>query len=447
MEKVITTQDLELLVETRDFARLREEMMNWPADNIAELMEPLTAEKEAIILRFLPRNQAADVFSYLPREQQEQLLKAMATEEVAAILNALSDDDRTSLLEELPGKITQQLLNLLSPEERNLASRFLGYPENSVGRLMSPHFVRVRAQWTLAQALDHIRRYGLDSETMSMVYVIDDQDKLIDDLRIRQILLAPPDKLVADIMDSRFDSLKATDDREIAVQVFRETDLFALPVTDSEGELIGIVTVDDILRSGGRGSHGRYPKDRRFGGVGRALYADRTAAHGAEASRMAGDPVPERDADGDRDGEVRKRDRQGGDPFDLRAAGDLQRGQLRLAGLDDHHPRDGAGRGAVERLVARDEARVFLRAFIGGHPGQHRLHPHFGLGECIPCLWAALVPAGFDSRIFADRDRAVGNAGRLYAAAAAAQAGSGPGDLLSALRGDAGGRLGADHLL
>ncbi len=171
----------------------------------------------------------------------------MATEEAASILNALSDDDRTSLLEELPGKITQQLLNILSPEERALASRFLGYPENSVGRLMSPHFVRVRANWTLAQALDHIRRYGLDSETMSMVYVIDDEDKLIDDLRIRQILLSPPEKLVSDIMDSRFDSLKATDDREAAVQAFRGTDLFALPVTDSEGELIGIVTVDDIL--------------------------------------------------------------------------------------------------------------------------------------------------------------------------------------------------------
>ncbi|HEY6074761.1 MAG TPA: hypothetical protein VIV15_15590, partial [Anaerolineales bacterium] len=173
MEKVITTQELETLVDARDFTQLREETMNWPADDIAELMEPLSAEKEAIILRFLPRHQAADVFSYLPRERQEQLFKAMATEEAAAILNALSDDDRTSLLEELPGKITQQLLNILSPEERALASRFLGYPENSVGRLMSPHFVRVRPQWTLAQALDHIRRYGMDSETMSMVYVID----------------------------------------------------------------------------------------------------------------------------------------------------------------------------------------------------------------------------------------------------------------------------------
>jgi magnesium transporter len=247
MGNTITTQELESLIEARDFAALRDETMNWPADDIANLMEPLTAEQEAILLRFLPRGQAADVFSFLPREHQEQLLKAMANEEVAGILNALSDDDRTSLLEELPGNITQRLLNLLSPEERALASRFLGYPENSVGRLMSPHFVRIRAQWTLAHALDHIRRYGMDSETMSMVYVIDESGKLIDDLRMRQILLTPPDSLVSDIMDSRFVSLKATDDREAAVDAFRGTDLFALPVTDRDGILIGIVTVDDIL--------------------------------------------------------------------------------------------------------------------------------------------------------------------------------------------------------
>ena len=200
-----------------------------------------------MVFRLLPREQAAQIFSYLPIERQQELLKAMAHEEVVNILNDMSDDDRTELLEELPAQVTQKLLNSLSPEERRRASQLLGYAENSVGRLMTPHFVRVRSHWTVAQALDHIRRYGTDSETMSMIYVIDEKGKLIDDLRIRQILLASPETLVSDLMDSRFVALKATDDQEVAVEAFREADLNALPVTDSEGVLIGIVTVDDIF--------------------------------------------------------------------------------------------------------------------------------------------------------------------------------------------------------
>jgi magnesium transporter len=243
----LTIFDLESLIEARDFTSLREQTRNWPAGDLADLMEPLSAEKEAVVFRLLPREQAAQIFSYLPIERQQELLKAMAHEEVVNILNDMSDDDRTELLEELPAQVTQKLLNSLSPEERHLASKLLGYAENSVGRLMTPHFVRVRPHWTVAQALDHIRRYGTDSETMSLVYVIDEKGKLIDDLRIRQILLASPETLISDLMDKRFVALKATDDQEVAVEAFKEADLNALPVTDTEGALIGIVTVDDIF--------------------------------------------------------------------------------------------------------------------------------------------------------------------------------------------------------
>jgi magnesium transporter len=245
LEKTLT--DLEGLITSRDFNGLHKQFMNWSANDIADLMEPLSAEKEAVLFRLLSREKAAQVFSYLSTERQEYLLKAMAKEEVASILNAMSPDDRTSLLEELPAKVIQQLLNLLSPEERQVASQLLGYDEDSVGRLMTPDFVRVRPLWTVAHALDHIRQYGKDSETMSMIYVIDNDGKLIDDLRIRQILLASPDMHITDLMDSRFASLKAADHREVAVEAFKDTDLIALPVTDVEGVLIGIVTVDDIL--------------------------------------------------------------------------------------------------------------------------------------------------------------------------------------------------------
>lgn len=247
MNAEMTILDLESLIEARDFGSLREQIRNWPAGDLADLMEPLSAEKEAVVFRLLPREEAANVFSYLPIERQQELLKAMAHEEVVNILNDMSDDDRTELLEELPAQVTQKLLNSLSPEERHRASQLLGYAENSVGRLMTPHFVRIKSHWTVSHALDHFRRYGMDSETMSMVYVIDESGKLIDDLRIRQILLASPETLVSELMDSRFVALKATDDQEVAVEAFREADLNALPVTDSQGVLIGIVTVDDIF--------------------------------------------------------------------------------------------------------------------------------------------------------------------------------------------------------
>jgi len=247
MNDEMTILDLEALIGARDFVSLREQIRNWPAGDLADLLEPLTVDKEAIVFRLLPRAEAAQVFSHLPVERQQDLLKAMAHEQVVSILNDMSDDDRTELLEELPAQITQQLLNLLSPEERRRASFLLGYAENSVGRLMTPHFVRVRSNWTVAQALDHIRKYGTDSETMSVIYIIDDNGKLIDDLRIRQILLASPDTRISDLMDSRFVALKATDDQEVAVEAFREADVNALPVTDTEGILIGIVTVDDIF--------------------------------------------------------------------------------------------------------------------------------------------------------------------------------------------------------
>ena len=247
MNAEMTTLDLEAYIEARDFASLREEIKNWPAGDLAELMEPLSVEKEAVVFRLLPRDHAAQIFSYLPSERQQELLKAMAHEEVVHMLNAMSDDDRTEFLEELPAEVTHRLLNLLSPQERQLASQFLGYPENSVGRLMTPHFVRVKPHWTVAHALDHIRRYGMDSETMSMIYVIDENGRLVDDLRIRHILLAAPGTLISDLMDDRVVALKASDDREVAVVEIKDADLPALPVTDSKGVLIGIVTVDDIF--------------------------------------------------------------------------------------------------------------------------------------------------------------------------------------------------------
>jgi magnesium transporter len=150
-------------------------------------------------------------------------------------------------LEELPATATRELLALLTPQERAVAVTLLGYPEKSVGRLMTPDYVAVREEWTIQQVLDYVRKHGQDSETLNVIYVIDDQGGLIDDLRIREFLLADPEKRVSELMDRRFVALKATDDQQSAVALFRQYDRSALPVTDTAGILIGIVTVDDVL--------------------------------------------------------------------------------------------------------------------------------------------------------------------------------------------------------
>jgi magnesium transporter len=159
----------------------------------------------------------------------------------------MAPDDRTMFLEELPAEVTRTLLAQLTPEERAVAVGLLGYPEASIGRLMTPEYVAVREDWTVAHVLDYIREHGQDSETLNVIYVVDDRGLLIDDIRIRELLLTSPAHLVRSLMDRRFVALKATDDQETAVGAFRKEDRSALPVTDSAGVLIGIVTVDDVL--------------------------------------------------------------------------------------------------------------------------------------------------------------------------------------------------------
>jgi magnesium transporter len=240
-------EELAGALRAADYTRLRDMMRNRHASDVAGLLTSLTLEDQAVFFRVLPRKDAAAVFEYLSQESKEALLKAMAQEDVAALINNMAPDDRTLFLEELPAEVTRQLLALLSPGERAVAVTLLGYPEKSVGRLMTPHYLSIREEWSVREVLDYVREHGQDSETLNVAYVVDDGGQLIDDVRIREFLLAPLDKRVADLMDRRFVALKATDNQEDAVAAFRQYDRSALPVTDTAGMLIGIVTVDDML--------------------------------------------------------------------------------------------------------------------------------------------------------------------------------------------------------
>ncbi|MFH1724974.1 MAG: magnesium transporter [Elusimicrobiota bacterium] len=226
---------------------LRKALSQFPPPELARLLSDLPIEDHTILFRVIPRELAADTFHELPPPAQEALLKSLGDTHVAKILNEMSPDDRTQVLEELPAPVIRRLLNLLSPPERAIASSLLGYPENSVGRLMTPEYVDIKEGWTVSEVLDHIRKWGQDSETLSVVYITDGRGALIDDIDIRDILLSPPGRRISAIADHRFVSLKATDDQESAVAVFKAHGRVALPVTDTSGVLIGIVTIDDVL--------------------------------------------------------------------------------------------------------------------------------------------------------------------------------------------------------
>jgi len=239
--------EIEELIQARDFTALRDALAGMKPADMADLFADLPPEHVAVIFRILPREQAADVFSYLPVELQESLLRALGQEQVAAVLNEMAPDDRTALLEELPGEAAQKLIALLTPDERKVASALLGYPEESIGRRMTPDFVAVRQDWTIPQVMNFIRQVGHNKETLNVVYVTDDKGRLIDDIRLRELVLADPGATVSDLMNGQFVALKATDDQEEAVRAFKKYDRVALPVVDSGGVLVGMITVDDVL--------------------------------------------------------------------------------------------------------------------------------------------------------------------------------------------------------
>jgi len=240
--------EIRALIDERNLSTLKEILSDWTPTDIADLITNLPAENEQVIIfRLLPQDLATDTFEYLDFDMQMNLIKAMGKEEVASILNEMSADDRTALLEELPSAAAKQMIMMLSPEERKIATSLLGYPENSVGRLMTPDYIAVKPEWDIMQTLEHIRKYGKDSETLNIIYVVDAKGKLIDDIKIRDVILAPLESKIADLMDENFVELNVHDDQEKAVEVFKKYDRVALPVADALGFLIGIVTVDDVL--------------------------------------------------------------------------------------------------------------------------------------------------------------------------------------------------------
>jgi magnesium transporter len=239
-------EKIESLLQYGATQELKEILDDINISDVAELINELP-EYEETIIDAMSLNRAINVFRILEFSVQEQIIKELPPAKVAELINELPPDDRTSFLGELPSEAVKELIKLLNPEERKITLALLGYPEDSVGRIMTPDYIAVGPGWSVQEVLDYIRDHGKNSETIDVVYVVDGIGKLLDDIRIREFLLVSPQKKVHDLMDERSVVLNVKDKQEEAINIFRMNNRVALPVIDENDILLGIVTVDDVL--------------------------------------------------------------------------------------------------------------------------------------------------------------------------------------------------------
>ena len=247
MLKELLTPEIKQLIHEREWADLRQILIIWPPVEIADLIESLDEPQRVLLLRFLPRRYSAEVFSELSPVLQDDLLRELTDQDIRRLLADLPPDDRIALIEEMPAEVTRKLFSLLSPDDLKETRQLLGYPEGSVGRVMTPNFVDVKAEWTVERALAHIRIHGWNSETINIVYVVDEYGKLLDDITLGQLILAHPQHTVESLMNRNFISLSGYSDQEEAVAMIKKYNCLAIPVVDSAGILLGIVTIDDMM--------------------------------------------------------------------------------------------------------------------------------------------------------------------------------------------------------
>jgi magnesium transporter len=234
------------VVQSEDVLQIREFLNNQNISDVAELIYELP-DYETQIIGNMSTHRAASTFKILDVPTQKRVIHELPAFKTAELLNDLSADDRTSFLEELPSEVVKELIKTLDPEERKTTLSLLGYPESSVGRLMTPDYIAVEKDWTVKEVIEHIREVGKDSETIDVIYVVDDKGVFIDDIRIREIILANPDKQIEDVIDNRYIALNVNDDQETASEAFKMNNRVALPVLDNNNILLGIVTIDDVL--------------------------------------------------------------------------------------------------------------------------------------------------------------------------------------------------------
>lgn len=240
------TDHFKTLLNSRAWHELRRMLAEQHPADLAELIGQLTDEEEAILFRLLG-NRKGQVFAYLGPEHQRRILQNVEPELLARIVQHMSPDDRTRMLESFPPLVAHALLGRLPPSEVKHSLVLLGYPENTAGRYMTPNYVALRPEMTAGDALAHIRQVGREKETLDVLYIVDREGKLVEDVRLGALVLAEPDTQVTEVVDPGVTSLLDTTPREDVLRAFEKYDRVALPVTDKDRHMLGIITVDDVL--------------------------------------------------------------------------------------------------------------------------------------------------------------------------------------------------------
>ena len=246
IDEISMQQQFEEIIASEDKLAIQEFLNNQNISDVAELIYENT-DFETQIVSHLSIHRAAGVFKIMDVVVQKRIIKNLPAFKSAELLNELPPDDRVAFLEELPNSTVRELIKTLDPEERKVTLELLGYPENSVGRLMTPDYVYVYEYNSVKEVLETIRRFGKNTETIDVIYVINEKGELIDDIRIKDIIMAAPETKVNEIIDGRYISLNVTEDQELAYEAFKMNNRVALPVTDNQNILLGIVTIDDVL--------------------------------------------------------------------------------------------------------------------------------------------------------------------------------------------------------
>ena len=245
-EFISLQEQFEEVIASENKLAIQEFLNDQNISDVANLVYE-NSDYESQIISHLSIHRAASVFKILDLSEQKKIIQNLPAFKSAELLNELPADDRVAFLEVLPNSVVRELIKTLDPDERKITLELLGYPENSVGRLMNPDYVYVYEYNTVKEVIETIRRFGSNSETVDVIYVINYKGELLDDIRIRDIILAQPEVKVSELMDERFISLNATDDQELANEAFKMNNRVALPVTDNQNILLGIITIDDVL--------------------------------------------------------------------------------------------------------------------------------------------------------------------------------------------------------
>ena len=243
-------KDLELvkeLLEKKQYTKLRQMLSDKNTADIAVILEELPEEDLLKIFRILPKTMAADVFSYLEVDHQHELITSMSEKDAASIINNLMADDATDLLEEMPANIVKKILANASSETRRDINHLLRYPEDSAGSIMTVEYVDLKETMTVEDAIERIRKVGVDSETINICYVLDAKRKLIGTVALRYLLISPSDAVIGEIMHEDVIFINTLMDQEEVARQFQKYDFTAMPVVDNEERLVGIITVDDIV--------------------------------------------------------------------------------------------------------------------------------------------------------------------------------------------------------